>query len=110
MKFDYSNYLNYLKNLLNHLKKIKKPNKKFFIKAGKYLGFLFLGLCLVFLLMVVYYTWDLPQPEKFTEAFANRVNTKSRLLVREAKNGDRLLTDVALVPVTGLGSAVTVEP
>ncbi|HQO41039.1 MAG TPA: CheB methylesterase domain-containing protein, partial [Spirochaetota bacterium] len=40
-------------------------------------------------------------PEKFTEAFANRVNTKSRLLVREAKNGDRLLTDVALVAPGG---------
>ena len=40
-------------------------------------------------------------PEKFTEAFANRVNTKSNLLVREAKNGDRLLTDVALVAPGG---------
>lgn len=40
-------------------------------------------------------------PEKFTEAFANRVNTKSQLLVREAKNGDRLLTDVALVAPGG---------
>lgn len=40
-------------------------------------------------------------PEKFTEAFANRVNTKSQLLVREAKNGDRLLTDVALIAPGG---------
>lgn len=40
-------------------------------------------------------------PEKFTEAFANRVNTKSSLLVREAKNGDRLLTDVALIAPGG---------
>ena len=40
-------------------------------------------------------------PEKFTEAFANRVNTKSRLLVKEAKNGDRLLTDIALVAPGG---------
>lgn len=40
-------------------------------------------------------------PEKFTEAFANRVNSKSRLLVKEAKNGDRLLTDVALVAPGG---------
>lgn len=40
-------------------------------------------------------------PEKFTEAFANRVNGKSNLLVREAKNGDRLLTDVALIAPGG---------
>jgi len=40
-------------------------------------------------------------PEKFTEAFANRVNGKSRLLVKEAKNGDRLLTDVALIAPGG---------
>ena len=40
-------------------------------------------------------------PEKFTEAFANRVNTKSNLLVQEAKNGDRLLTDVALIAPGG---------
>ncbi len=40
-------------------------------------------------------------PEKFTEAFANRVNTKSRLLVKEAKNGDRVLTDIALIAPGG---------
>ncbi len=40
-------------------------------------------------------------PEKFTEAFANRVNSKSRLLVREARNGDRLLTDMALIAPGG---------
>jgi len=40
-------------------------------------------------------------PEKFTEAFANRVNTKSKLFVKEAKNGDRLLTDIALVAPGG---------
>ncbi|HOP62914.1 MAG TPA: chemotaxis response regulator protein-glutamate methylesterase [Spirochaetota bacterium] len=40
-------------------------------------------------------------PEKFTEAFANRVNGKSRLLVKEAKNGDRLLTDMALIAPGG---------
>jgi two-component system chemotaxis response regulator CheB len=40
-------------------------------------------------------------PEKFTEAFANRVNTKSNLFVKEAKNGDRLLTDIALVAPGG---------
>lgn len=40
-------------------------------------------------------------PEKFTEAFANRVNGKSRLFVKEAKHGDRLLTDIALVAPGG---------
>ncbi len=40
-------------------------------------------------------------PEKFTEAFANRVNGKSNLLVKEAKNGDRLLTDLALIAPGG---------
>ncbi len=40
-------------------------------------------------------------PEKFTEAFANRVNSKSRLFVKEAQNGDRLLTDMALIAPGG---------
>lgn len=40
-------------------------------------------------------------PEKFTEAFANRVNGKSQLLVKEAKHGDRLLTDIALIAPGG---------
>ncbi len=40
-------------------------------------------------------------PEKFTEAFANRVNTKSKLFVKEAKDGDRLLTDIALIAPGG---------
>lgn len=40
-------------------------------------------------------------PEKFTEAFANRVNGKSNLYVREAQNGDRLLTDIALIAPGG---------
>lgn len=40
-------------------------------------------------------------PEKFTEAFANRVNTKSKIYVKEAKNGDRLLTDMALIAPGG---------
>ncbi len=40
-------------------------------------------------------------PEKFTEAFANRVNTKSQLFVKEAKNGDRLLTGIALIAPGG---------
>ncbi len=40
-------------------------------------------------------------PEKFTEAFANRVNGKSKLFVKEAKDGDRLLTDIALIAPGG---------
>lgn len=40
-------------------------------------------------------------PEKFTEAFANRVNSKAKIYVKEAKNGDRLLTDIALIAPGG---------
>jgi two-component system chemotaxis response regulator CheB len=36
-------------------------------------------------------------PEKFTEAFANRVNNNSKLYVKEAKDGDRLYRGTALV-------------
>lgn len=36
-------------------------------------------------------------PEKFTEAFANRVNNNSKLYVKEAVNGDRLYKGTALV-------------
>ncbi len=36
-------------------------------------------------------------PEKFTEAFANRVNTISRLQVKEAEDGDRLYRGGALI-------------
>lgn len=36
-------------------------------------------------------------PEKFTEAFANRVNGISRLYVKEAVNGDRVYSGQALV-------------
>jgi len=46
---------------------IKHINKDVLITIGKYLGFLFLGGCLLILALFVYYTWDLPQPEKFTE-------------------------------------------
>jgi len=42
-------------------------NKSFLITAGKYLVFLFLGFCLFILALFIYYTWNLPQPEKFTE-------------------------------------------
>ncbi len=34
---------------------------------AKYLAFSFLGGCFLVLALLVYYTWDLPQPEKFTE-------------------------------------------
>ena len=40
---------------------------KIWTPVFKYLGFLFLGGCLLFLALFIYYTWDLPQPEKFTE-------------------------------------------
>jgi membrane peptidoglycan carboxypeptidase len=49
------------------IKKWLSNNKKLLKTIGKYLGFSFIGVCLLFLLMIVYYTWDLPQPEKFTE-------------------------------------------
>src|SRR3989339_158931 len=46
---------------------MKFINKKNLIIAGKYLVFLFLAGCLAFLALLIYYTWNLPQPEKFTE-------------------------------------------
>ena len=46
---------------------IKHLNKKQLLLIGKYLLFLFLGGCLVLLALFIYYTWDLPRPEKFTE-------------------------------------------
>ncbi len=46
---------------------MRRINKKVLINIGKYLAFLFLGGCLLLLLLFIYYTWDLPQPEKFTE-------------------------------------------
>lgn len=46
---------------------MKYLNKKNLLTAGKYLAFLFLGGCLLLLVLFIYYTWDLPQPEKFTE-------------------------------------------
>lgn len=53
----------------SQLKKLYKKiaNKHALITAGKYLAFLLLGGCLLLLLLFIYYTWDLPQPEKFTE-------------------------------------------
>ena len=46
---------------------MKYPNKKVLITAAKYLAFLVLAGCLAILLLFIYFTWDLPQPEKFTE-------------------------------------------
>jgi len=40
-------------------------------------------------------------PEKFTKAFADRVNQKSRLTVKEAENNDRLYNGVALIAPGG---------
>ena len=42
--------------------------KKNLLKAGKYFSYVFLGGCFFVLLLFFYYTWNLPQPEKFTEA------------------------------------------
>ena len=46
---------------------IKNNKKRILLTIAKYLGFLFLGGCLLLLALFVYFTWDLPQPEKFTE-------------------------------------------
>ena len=46
---------------------MKYLNKKVLITAGKYLAFLVLAGCLLILLLFIYFTWNLPQPEKFTE-------------------------------------------
>jgi 1A family penicillin-binding protein len=45
----------------------KSKKKKLILAIVKYSAFLFLGGCLLLLLVFIYYTWDLPQPEKFTE-------------------------------------------
>ena len=58
-----------MKYIDNILKKFKGfSDKKNLLKIGKYLAFLFLGGCLLALLLLIYYTWDLPKPEKFTES------------------------------------------
>lgn len=46
-------------------KKVKNSNLTQL--AARYLSFLFLGGLFLILLLFFYYTWDLPQPEKFTE-------------------------------------------
>ncbi len=45
----------------------KNNIKRILIIAGKYLAFLFLAGFLLILVLFIYYTWNLPQPEKFTE-------------------------------------------
>jgi len=46
---------------------MKSKNKELLITAGKYLLFLALGGCLLILMVFIYYTWNLPQPQTFTE-------------------------------------------
>ena len=41
--------------------------KKIFFTILKYLAFAFMAGCLLLLGLLFYYTWDLPQPDKFTE-------------------------------------------
>jgi 1A family penicillin-binding protein len=54
-----------LKNFIkDFIKKIKKKNILIYLK---YLLYIFLGACAVVLLLIIYYVWDLPKPEKFTE-------------------------------------------
>lgn len=50
------------------LEKIKKIEKKHLVLAGKYLAYFVLGFFAFVLFLFVYYTYDLPQPEKFTES------------------------------------------
>lgn len=47
---------------------MKYFNKKFLITIAKYLALLFLAACFLLLFLFIYFTWDLPQPEKFTES------------------------------------------
>ena len=46
---------------------METSKKQLLLKVGKYLAFLFLGGLFLLLLLFFYYTWDLPQPEQFTE-------------------------------------------
>ena len=59
-------YINNIKNWLENLYKELK-SKKILTTIIRYLVFLFLGGFFLLLLLFVYYTWDLPRPEKFTE-------------------------------------------
>jgi 1A family penicillin-binding protein len=49
-------------------KTLKGDKRKLALTVGKYLAFLFLAGCFLLLLLFIYYTYDLPRPEKFTEA------------------------------------------
>ncbi|MDP3882967.1 MAG: PBP1A family penicillin-binding protein [Candidatus Staskawiczbacteria bacterium] len=60
-----TNFLKIIKNIKN---KFKGNKRDIAITVGKYLAFLFLAGCFLFLLLFLYYTYDLPRPEKFTEA------------------------------------------
>ena len=53
--------------IMNTKSTSNSKKKRILISVGKYLAFLFLGGCLLLLAVFIYYTWDLPQPEKFTE-------------------------------------------
>jgi 1A family penicillin-binding protein len=60
------------KNILEHIKSAWKRFKhhstpKKLLVIGKYILFTFLGLCILGLGLFFYFTYDLPQPEKFAE-------------------------------------------
>ena len=54
-----------IKSIFSFFKRVKV--KKFIFLALRYFLFLLAGLCVAVFGLIVYYTWDLPQPEKFTE-------------------------------------------
>jgi len=63
----YKNYIKkYWTQFINSLKRRKKS--QIFFSILKYAAFLFLAFCAFCLLLFFYYTYDLPQPEKFTES------------------------------------------
>jgi len=45
----------------------KNKGGKLLLKLAKYLGFFVLAMLALVLILFIYYTWNLPQPEKFTE-------------------------------------------
>jgi 1A family penicillin-binding protein len=60
--------MQFFKKFIRDLVSKFKHNKlAFFFSIGKYIAFLFLGLLALMLLLFFYYTYDLPQPEKFAE-------------------------------------------
>src|SRR5947207_2084673 len=58
---DFKNLGKWVKDLRKHLTNLP------FETIIKYIIFVFLGCCFLFLLVFIYFTYDLPQPEKFTE-------------------------------------------